>query len=69
MTITTKNYSKLDGPSHQCQYYSDERKCLKPNGDDVFCEFDPTRKTTGKTCKYLFEKTRMCTCQEAYVEK
>ena len=55
---TTKNYSMLNGPSHQCQYYSEDRVCLHPDGPDVDCEFYVGM--TGKVCEELFKDTGMC---------
>lgn len=62
---TTKNYCLLNGPSHQCQYYTESRVCLHPDGPDVNCEFYTDKKNTGKVCDNLFEETRMCKSKEA----
>ena len=62
---TTKNYCKLNGISHQCQFYSEDRVCLNPDGPDVECEFAKDRNGAGKKCDELFSDTGMCRSTEA----
>ena len=66
MVKTTKNYCVLNGPSHQCKYYSEDRVCLHPNGTNVKCEFMVSE--FEEVCRELFEKTRMCRSEKAQVD-
>ena len=60
---TTKNYCVLNGPSHQCRYYSEDRLCLHPDGPDVDCEFYVGG--DGRVCDELYDTTRMCRSRKA----